>query len=148
MKKNLGSLTVVVCLGSVSVASIAESHLLTEPQMDAVSAGAKPSFAPGHVLATLNARGASAREHAPALAQLWATAPLNAQGAANGVPEVTSVVAGDSANRAGAKPAVAAESVRTLGPAAAPAAGGNMLRTTMAPMNSPRSMSSAGSSLP
>ncbi len=147
MKKALGSLAAGLCLGSVCLASFAQPHLLTESQMDAVSANAQSSFALGNVLAALNARGASARERAPVLAQLRATAPRHAQGGAIGISNVNSAVSGDSANVAGLAPAVAGDSARVLGAAATPAAGGNTLRSAGAPINSPISMSSASSSL-
>ncbi|MBC7514316.1 MAG: hypothetical protein H7234_07765 [Herminiimonas sp.] len=148
MNKTPGYLAAGLLLGSLSLSCLAQSDLLDEPQMDAVSAGALSSFGFGNLLSVLNARNVNARDRAPSLVQLLSTAPRRSQGAAFGLPNVISTVSSDSVNVAALKPAAATESLRVIGPALAPATSGNSLRTAATPTISPTSMSSASSSIP
>ena len=151
MNKTLGYLAASLFLGSVSLSSLAQPDLLNEPQMDAVSAGALSSFGFGNLLSVLNVRSMNARDRAPTLMQLLATTPRHAQGtqgAAIGLPNITSTVSFSSVNVAALEPALATESLRVIGPLLAPAASGNNLRTAVTPTISPTSMSSASSSIP
>ena len=137
-------------LGSVCLSSIAGSDLLSESQMDAVSAGAQPAFAIGNLFAGLNVRGAGAgaREHVPAFAQLLANAQRHAPDGAIGQPEIIASVAGNNASGQGFTSGAATASLPVIVSAATPAAGGNTLRSALGPMVSPSAMSSAASFIP
>lgn len=137
MKKTLGSLAACLFLGSVSSASLAQPDLLTEPQMDAVSAGALPSFRFGSLLSVLDAQSASIRIRA------LAASPRHAPGTAKALLQVNSIVSGQSTS-AGAKPVATTASLREVGTTAS----GNTLRAVATPMSSPFSRSSASSSIP
>lgn len=135
-------------LGSVCLSSIAGSDLLSESQMDAVSAGAQPAFAIGNLFAGLNVRSAGAREHVPAFAQLLANAQRHAPDGAIGQPEIIASVAGNNASGQGFTSGAATASLPVIVSAATPAAGGNTLRSALGPMVSPSAMSSAASFIP